>query len=175
MPRSVSVSQLGSTVAGDIRDRMGDVRLDQILVAQARRRMTNGGDSDHRYPDLWDHPDSFRAGGQPLLDTGVTAASLNGETERDGDTLSATLRGPLHAVYHQHGFTTKGPNFIALTLKARRTHIKGRNPKEEGLVRGKDYIMAWQGVTVPQRKIFNLPEEDRSEIVATVTEAVSGG
>lgn len=32
--------------------------------------------------------------------------------------------------------------FIPLTRKAKRTHQRGRNPNDEGLIRGKDYVLA---------------------------------
>ena len=172
---SVPFSRVGSAVVREVSERLPRAQIHLILVAQARRRMANGGDTDFRYPELWDHPGSYRQGGQPLLDTGLLAASLNGTTEERPGGLRATLQGPVHAVYHQNGFTTKGPNFIPLTLKAKRTHRRGANPRDEGLEEGKDYIMAWNGVTVPQRKIYNMPPENRAEIVESLQMAIAEG
>lgn len=181
MRRPLRTIQVARAVTKHARESVAGMGLGQILLSQARRRMANGGDSEHRYPDLWGHPGSFRRGGQPLMDTGMTAAGLSGTDEVVPDGVTATLHGPLHALYHQHGYKTRGPNFIPLTLKARRTHQKGRNPRDEGLEpwdeeTGKgDYIMAWKGVDVPQRKIFNMPREDREEITETVAMAISKG
>jgi hypothetical protein len=46
-----------------------------------------------------------------------------------------------------------------LTRKGKRSHATGNNPTKEGLVRGKDFVMAWQGVTVPKRP-FMIPTND---------------
>lgn len=197
--------------------RIADARIGVTVVQQAKRRMTRGGDSTHTYPDLWNHPRSMRRGGQPLLDTKTTIyAHLNSAQIVRPRSIEVSLRSggpnPKVALYHQHGFKTKGPNFIPLTAKAKRNASKfgplmkkrsailkeqrraakarGRNNSLGGFVRfiqrlravdaeieragfieGETYIMAWNGVDVPMRKIFNLPPEDIAEIKRVVKKA----
>lgn len=190
---TVDPQNLGHVIEQDLVDLVIASQPHQLLVSQAKRRMSAGGDSEHTYPELWDPPfeSRRRKGDQPLLDTGRLQQSLGGRTElsSDGGTISVFLHTLLYGVFHQHGFETEGPNFIPLTNKAR-FHVVGANPFEEGLAElrggevwvmdndGKrvtaeslglnvepDFIMAWGGVTVPQRKIFNLPREDRAELI----------
>ncbi len=277
MSQSIDVSQLGSKVGAEARKLLVRARVDQILVGQAKRRMSDGGDSEFKYPELWEPSgvDSFRTGGQPLLDTGTLRNSLSGFSVETSQGVRSWLIGPLVAIYHQNGFSTDGPNFIPLTLRAKRTYSLGgmkkvleltfkppksglaskgvkkattvgssdpkkrrliapsgfktvfalelisgdkvqdgrvvRSAKSIGkgrikvtfrkrkrdkkatqstmrrrsqllvvdksragqafsneLVVGTDYIMAWQGVTIPQRKIFNLPPEDIEEIADSI-------
>lgn len=187
--RSVKMSQLGSVAAEEIRKRLPSAGLGALIVAQAKRRMRAGGDSQHRYLDLWDppFPARRRAGEQPLLDTARGLQSLNSKVESTARGVKVMLRGLLYLVYHQHGFKTKGPNFIPLTNKAVVTHRKGANPRDEGLVSvqeweaaGKpanqppDYFMAWKGVKVPQRMIHNMPPEDRAEVRFAISDAIGG-
>ncbi len=181
MPDRIPLGRLAGEMKRRVRDGVAGAHVHEILVAQAHARMDDGGDSEHTYPDLWNHPGSIRAGGQPLKDNqgrgpgrpGLYSA-LSGETELIRDTIVATLTAPLYGIYHQHGFKTKGPNYIPLTLKGRRDHTPGRNPADEGLepwddeTKTGDYLMAWGGVTVPQRKIFNLPPENREDILTTI-------
>lgn len=94
--------------------------------------------------------------GQPLRDTGYLVGNLSAEGAKRGKGLSIVLRGPRYGLYQDRGFSTKGPNYIPLTMKGRRGHSTGANPNAEGLVRGRDFKMAWKGVTVPSRP-FLLP------------------
>ena len=104
--------------------------------------------------------ESYRAGGKPLRDNGDMMREMDAKASTIGKNIQITMYGPLHAIFHEKGFTTNGPNFIPLTLKARRSHATGKkNPAKEGLKRGKDYIMAWNGVTVPKRP-FMVPTND---------------
>ena len=167
---TVELSKLGSEVARISRGLIARSRPDQILVGQAKRRMAAGGESEHKYPELWEpkKAKSYRTGGQPLLDNGMLRNSLSGFSIETSEGVRSWLIGPLVAKYHQEGFSTEGPNYIPLTLKGRRDHTNGENPEDEGLVDGVDYIIAWNGVTVPQRKIFNLPPEDVEEIAESI-------
>ncbi len=100
---------------------------------------------------------SYRAGGHPLRDTSEMYGALNAVGMRVGrNKLRVTLRGPMYALYQDRGFSTSGPNYIPLSFKGKRKHGTGNNPNNEGLIRGKDYMMAWNGVTVPARP-FLLP------------------
>mgnify|MGYP005828004349 CR=1 FL=1 len=146
--------------------------LGSIIRSQAVRRIHNNGDSVWKYRDLWVNrhgiTESYRFGGSPLEDTGMLMASLHSQTTVAGNKISMTLMDGSpggYGVYHQHGFTTTGPNFIPLSHKGRK--------KQGKLKYGKDYIVAKKGVTVPQRKIFNLPPEDRKEIGAAIVNAIT--
>lgn len=156
---------------------IADSGIGELLVSQAQRRMTRKGDSTHTYPDLWATKVNlgYRAGGNPLQDTGRGRNALSFKREvKTNEVVFTLLDGAGYLVYHQHGFKTKGPNLVPLTRRFLRTHVKGRNPREEvdsagvGFIEGEDYIMFWNGVDVPQRKVFNLPPEDRAEINQTV-------
>ena len=150
--------------------------LGVTLRSQAVARIKAGRDSTHTYPELWANkvPGHYRAGGRPLQGNGHLMAGLHSETVARSNGISVTLLdGSGYGVYHQHGFKTNGPNYIPLTLKGARRHVNGRNPEEEGLVEGKDYFIAWNGVDVPQRKIFNMPPENRQELGKAVVNAIT--
>jgi hypothetical protein len=102
---------------------------------------------------------SYRSGGQPLVDTGKLIGSLGADGARVGKGISITMKGRKYGLYQDRGFTTKKPNFIPLSMKGKRGHATGRNPNKEGLEKGKDFIMAWRGVTVPSRP-FIMPTRD---------------
>ena len=121
------------------------------------------------------NPLSYRFGGSPLQDTGLLAASwFNKDLEvTDTSVKSRVTSSQFYAVYHQHGFRTKGPNFIPLTLKARRGHQPGANPKTEGLAEGRDYVTAWKGVTVPARPMIDYADPvNKQEIRDTIVFAL---
>ena len=106
----------------------------------------------------------LRAGWRPRWDLGVSPrvraiAALMAPGLFGSAIYQINVYGPLHAIFHELGFETSGPNFIPLTKKGKRSHATGRNPTKEGLVRGKDFVMAWQGVTVPKRP-FMIPTND---------------
>lgn len=198
----VSPGKVGDAVRKVMLQRLRNSNMGELLVAQAKRRISTGGDSTHRYSELWDHPASYRKGGQPLRDTGLLMNGLTSETTPTRDGVSIKLiSAQFYAVYHQQPgnskgyFKTSGPNFIPLTRKAKRLYDKMQTMLDRGqgiefdsdgnasveangatveLVRGKDFIMAWQGVKVPQRKIFNLPPEDVSEIAGEVRRIALG-
>lgn len=169
---TIKIKNLGGAIQSEVVERLRSAGLEQVLVSNAKRRIEDGGDSEFKYPDLWAHPKSFRftTGGQPLKDTGQHVLNtLFGVTQhRDDTTIRLTLMGSKIASMHQTGFKTKGPNFIPLSRKAQITHVNGANPEDEGLVLGEDYIIAWKGVTVPQRKIFNMPPEDIDDLTIAI-------
>ena len=112
--------------------------LGVTLRSQAVARIKAGRDSTHTYPELWANkvPGHYRAGGRPLQNNGHLMAGLHSETVMRSNGISVTLKdGSGYGVYHQNGFKTKGPNYIPLSLKGARRHVKGRNPEEEGLER----------------------------------------
>ena len=150
--------------------------LGPILRDQAVARIIAGRDTTHTYPDLWVNkvPNHYRAGSKPLQGNGGLMAGLHSETTTRSNGVTVTLLdGSGYGVYHQHGFKTKGPNYIPMSAKGAKRHVNGRNPEEEGLVEGEDYIIAWNGVTVPQRKIYNMPPENLEELANAVVDAIS--
>ena len=100
--------------------------------------------------------ESYRAGGKPLRDTGQMMRDMGAKAVSSGKNVEIVMYGPLHAIFHEKGFETSGPNFIPLTKKGKRQHATGQNPGRDGLMQGKDYVMAWGGVTVPARP-FMVP------------------
>jgi hypothetical protein len=101
----------------------------------------------------------YRNGGHPLRDTGDLFRSLHADGITVGETIRIKMGGNKYGLYQDRGFKTKGPNYIPLTMKGKRGHGTGNNPNKENLSRGKDFMMAWKGVTVPARP-FILPTRD---------------
>jgi phage gpG-like protein len=99
---------------------------------------------------------SYRNGGHPLRNTGKMERSLNAKGANNSTGMQITLRGVKYALFQDQGFTTNKPNYIPISAKGARGHGTGMNPRKEGLRKGKDYMMAWGGVTVPARP-FLLP------------------
>lgn len=107
----------------------------------------------------------YRNGGQPLRDTGQMYRELSAKgrvTHRHG--MKISLQGPIYALFQDRGFKTKKPNYIPLTKKGKRGHGTGQNPNAEGLIRGKDFTMAWGGVTVPSRPFLMPTRGDMTTI-----------
>lgn len=188
--------QLGTLIGHRVRGAIVRSQVGALLVSQAKRRIRARGDSLTRYPDLWDGGGkSYRAGGVPLRDTGRMVNGLHSDTqESDSGATVRLLASDFHAIYHQTGYKTTGPNFIPLTLAAKRnytifkaitTRYKGASKaekvkmraelKDAGFIEGETYIMAWGGVTVPARPIFNLPPEDIAEIRDALSYAMKTG
>lgn len=113
--------------------------------------------------------ESYRKGGQPLRDTGNLQRSIGARAAKVGPTkLEVTMSGALYGIFHELGFTTEGPNFIPLTRKGKRGHATGANPEKEGLQRGKDFTMAWGGVTVPKRPFLVPTGKEWEQIGRTI-------
>lgn len=185
----VNAKGIGAAIVKEIEARIRATDFSGVLVSQATRRVENAGDSQFRYPGLWADgiPGHYRAGGSPLLDTGKLVNGLHAsQDEKDGRFVVHLFTNELYGVYHQSGFTTKGPNFIPLTIDARDRYpefasitARGKDFVVEAEKRGffrsgpkQNYIMAWQGVDVPQRKIANMPPENVAEIRDTILEAI---
>jgi hypothetical protein len=111
---------------------------------------------------------SYRAGGHPLRDTGHLIGNLGATGERNGGKIRITLRGPIYGLYQDRGFSTKGPNFIPLTMRGKRGHGTGNNPNSEGLIRGHDYFMARKGVTVPSRPFLLPTRREMKEVGVSI-------
>lgn len=110
---------------------------------------------------------SYRKGGEPLKDNGILAGSFfrHSVMVAAKKVVSLIASHIFYAIYHQVGYKTKGPNFIPLTIRARRVHVKGKNPEDEGLEKGVDYIMAWNGVTVPPRPMIDYANITNKELL----------
>jgi phage gpG-like protein len=112
---------------------------------------------------------SYRSGGQPLRDTGNLLRSLGARVRRIGpNRMEVILTGPQYGIFHELGFTTSGPNYIPLTRKGARQHSTGNDPRKEGLVPGKDYMMAWGGVTVPARPFLVPTAKEWGDVGRTI-------
>ena len=117
---------------------------------------------------------SYRNNGQPLRNKSVLKKSFFSRIRKiSGDKIITEIGTPLpYAIGQQLGMKTKGPNFIPLNRKAVRTHAKRTNPKDEGLVLGKDYIMAWKGVNVPARPMIDYSNSENKR--AIISAAMKG-
>ena len=149
--------------------------LEQLIVKQAKARMRNGGDSTHEYPELWQHPKSYRRNGKPLMDTKTLYNGLKGQIIATGNKIKVALLDTVgYGVDHQEGFSKDGPVPIALTRKAARLMKAGgiKSLDDTDLKEGKDYIIAWDGVEVPQRKIFNTPPENIKALSKNIGRAI---
>ena len=118
---------------------------------------------------------SYRKDGQVLVDDGNLKKSFyRKNVTASGNKATSTIYSTLPlAAWHQEGFHTNGPNFIPLTLKARREHQRKADPKEEGLEEGVDYIMAWAGVHIPDRPMIDYDDPvNQQQIKDTVARAI---
>ena len=105
-----------------------------------------------------------RNGGQPLRDTGYLMRSLTAKGFSANGRIVLMVGGPLYGAYQNYGFSTKGPNFIPLTRGAKRRYSKGT-----AMMGGKrDFIIAWNGVTVPARNFIETTRADMDEIGRTL-------
>ena len=115
----------------------------------------------------------FRAGGKRLSGTTSGAKSFHIVKQglESGIGVSVIASSAFFHKWHQTGFKTKGPNFIPLTKKAQRLHVKGANPKEEGLEDGVDYIIAWKGVTVPASVMIDYSNTVNKTVITDAARA----
>jgi len=158
LQRGDVTKQLGRMAEGELRRLLG--RIGALQLSQVERAFREGGQPSKKWPPFRPNPKSFRAGGQALQDTGRLAASFflfESRVSRK-ELISTIASSAPYASAQQEGFKTKGPNYIPLTLKGRRMHRTGANPRQEGLVPGKDYVMAWKGVTVPARPMIDYAD-----------------
>ena len=115
--------------------------------------------------------ESFRAGGKPLLDEGRAKDSFGHQVKWEGDSPVVEITTTeAYLQYHDTGFRTKGPNFIPLTREAKNKKRENptASPDRLGLVPGIDYVMAWAGVTVPQRRLFHFTPANSKQIADTL-------
>lgn len=106
-------------------------------------------------------PELYRRDGEPLRDSGALYNSIRHTVSRTKRGASTEIGSPLeNGLYQQRGIKTKGPNYIPLTLKAK----KGWSKR---LVRGWDYIIAPHGVKVPPRVWMRFTDRDKRDIRET--------
>lgn len=156
--------------------RLAASNVARILVKQAQRRIRTRGADVGGYAALWADTarlkvgkgkrtrfiDHYRKGGTPLYDTGELFRGLTAEQVPVPGGIKLILKGPLHAVFHQHGFKTSGPNRIPFTRRAVRGDAKGK----------REALYAKRGVTVPARPIFAMPVEARREVARAIARAL---
>lgn len=156
--------------------RLAASNISRILVKQAQRRIRERGRDIGGYAALWADTarlkvgkgkrarfiDHYRKGGTPLYDTGELFRGLSSEQQPVDGGVKLILRGPLHALFHQHGFKTSGPNRIPFTRRAVRGDAKGK----------REALYAKKGVTVPARPIFAMPIEARREVARAIAQAL---
>lgn len=118
---------------------------------------------------------SYRRGGKPELDTGALRASIDYRTTPMENGYRVSVGSPLpYAKWQNDGFSTKGPNYIPLTMAGAKKPL-GVDPESLGLVRGYDYVMAWNGVTVPARPFIRITPKNINEIKETFGLAEAAG
>jgi len=164
----------------------------RVLVANAKRRIRNGGDSEIKYPELWASRKQvgYRKAGRPLRDTGRLMNSLSSDSSRTGDEVTwALLDGTGYGVKHQYGFTNRGPVAIPLNRRAARIIPKESPHDPELLVlqtlkraptlkeaqrhpRKYDFYVMEHDTIVPPRPIFNTPPEDIRVATKTIARAI---
>lgn len=134
-------------------DKIDDGRLTGAKAIQAKRqarrklRLSRTG-----FPEL------HRRDGEPLRDSGTLYNSIRHTVSKTKRGASTTIGSPLiYGLYQQRGINTKGPNYIPLTLKAK----KGWSKR---LVRGWDYIIAPHGVKVPPRVWMRFTDRDKRDV-----------
>lgn len=166
--------QVKKKVLNSLKKNLG---LQQLLVSQAKSRMDDGRDTTHTYPDLWNHPKSYRRHPKrPLMATRNLYNGLQGYTWATGHRLHFVLWDSMgYGVKHQEGFEVPGPVPIPLTKKAARLMKAGgiSDLENTDLKKGKDYMIAWNGVKVPQRKIFNMPPENVSDMANAIVKTIT--
>ena len=193
----IKSNQLPETIVRQIKNRVNRFAVASILVDQAKRRIRQGGDSTHKYPELWatETGIGYRKRGKPLRDTGVLMNMLSAKSESSTGGITWTLiDGSGYGVKHQEGFTNVGPIAVPLSAKARRI-ITGDPPHDleyldsQGLEEAPnqeaaanpragslkyDYYVLEGQREVPARKIANMPPENVKEIVRHIKRAIRG-
>lgn len=172
------------TVAGALPD-IGD-SLAVLMSFQIDRAFREGGQPSTKWPAINPPqpskpvPDSQvlrKPSDQPLRATGDLQRSFEIPESHieEGRLVLSIASASAIASFHQEGFSTTGPNYIPITRKGRLLHRPGANPKDEGLVQGVDYIIAFNGVTVPARPMIDYGDPvNLQEIRDTINEIIGG-
>lgn len=183
-----SRGRIASEIGKVIADRIEAARLDQVLVANARRRIRNSGDSEIRYETLWMTRNNlgYRAGGVPLRDTGILMNSITGRTTRQDNDIALSLVDSTpgsYAILQNDGFTNPPPIVIPLTRRATRM-VPARSPHDldslvprllnAGMIEGPldDFIISLTETTVPARPIARMPPEDVQSMTRALVRAI---
>ena len=101
---------------------------------------------------------------QPLLKrTKALYKSITARVRNSGSGWELVISGEDYGIYQDRGFSTPGPNFVPLTpLGAKRKGIRGR-----------DFFIAKNGVTVPSRAFLEPTQESLVAISKLVTQEVA--
>jgi phage gpG-like protein len=187
--RSGLVSELKDKIIWKLSKKKGASR---VLVANAKKRIRNSGDSEIKYPELWASRNEvgYRKGGKPLRDTGRLMNSLSNDTRINRDGVEwILLDGVGYGVKHQEGFTNLGPVAVALNRKASRI-IPSESPHDPDVLeqqdlrraptlkeaklhpRKYDFYVLQNDTNVPARPIFNTPPEDTVSAVKIISRAI---
>ena len=147
-----------------------------ILKKQAQKRIRDRGADIGGYAPLWADSarlnvgtkkkpkfiDHYRKGGVPLYDTGELFRSLTAKTEILADGIRLILIGSAIAVAQSKGFKIIGAVTIPFTRRAVRGDPKG----------ARENLRVRNGVTVPARPIFAMPETAKKELVRAIARAM---
>lgn len=100
----------------------------------------------------------------PLLKrTKALYKSIRARVRKTGSGWELVISGEDYGIYQDRGFSTTGPNFVPLTpLGARRKGIRGR-----------DFFIAKNGVTVPSRAFLEPTKESVDAISKLVAQDVA--
>lgn len=147
-----------------------------ILKKQAQKRIRDRGADIGGYAPLWADSarlnvgtkkkpkfiDHYRKGGVPLYDTGELFRSLSAKTVIIADGIRLILIGSAIAVAQSKGFRKIGAVTIPFTRRAVRGDPKG----------ARENLRVRNGVTVPARPIFAMPETAKKELVRAIARAM---
>lgn len=162
-------------VAEALRSRPVLAGIAKVVQSSAQRHIAEGAGREGQFKPLkllfgrwqdkkgvWHEQAGYRNGGQPLRDTGNLMRSLRGHAAATDGGMEITITGAQYGAYQERGFTTKGPNLIPLTRKGVRSIGAGNAFLKAK--KGKDYIIARNGVTVPARPYLMPTKDDMKEL-----------
>lgn len=138
------------------------------FAGAARGNIEKGRGVQGEFEPLHAPPGSPRFGGQPLRDTGSLLNSITAKGEPSGNRgIRINVIGRPYGQWHNEGFSTRGPNYIPLTMKGKRGYSP-ENLRSGDLVRGVDYIIMRHGVTVHARPFIVPRSRDLYRIGETM-------
>lgn len=149
-----------------------------LQLEQVHKAFREGGQPSRKWPRLSASVESFRYGGQPLRDIGLLESSFFiFRTEYTARGMESTIAcSAFYGPYQQQGFTTRVGKlyFIPLSIKGRRMHVRGANPRKEGLVPGKDFVVVKGGFSIPPRPMIDYSDPvNVTEISKTIEDVFS--
>ncbi|QDP48619.1 MAG: hypothetical protein Unbinned97contig1000_4 [Prokaryotic dsDNA virus sp.] len=193
----IKSNELGNVLAQQVAFVANNQILSTVIVDRAKKRISNQGDSTHKYPELWASKNQvgYRKHGKALRDTGFLMSKLHSESKKiSSNTVRWTLKdGSGYGVKHQEGFSNKPPIAVPLNKKtARILKWLGEPPHDISLIpesleeapsleearKGRkasikwDYYVIEYETKVPPRKIANNPPEDVKAITKVIKRAL---